>query len=168
MDLLEYLRQLYNYHYWANNRLLAAVVGLSHEQFYESQGFSWDSVHGTLLHLLSAEWMWLERWQGRSPRAFLAAEDYPTVFEIQKKWSAQEQTMRAFLAIQTPESVAAEIAYTNTHGEGFQLPLWQMMAHVVNHGTHHRAELAEMLAVLEVVHPEDELSYYFLEKSGQR
>ncbi len=168
MDLLEYLHQLYDFHYWANNRLLASAVGVSNEQLYEPLGFGWASIHGTLLHTLSAEWMWLERWHGHSPEHPLAAEDYPTLYDIQKKWNSQQTALLAFLAEQTSTSILVEIDYTNTRGESFQLPLWQMMAHVVNHATHHRAEVAEMLTRLEVVHPEDELAHYFLEKSGQR
>jgi hypothetical protein len=46
--------------------------------------------------------------------------------------------------------------------------LWQMMAHVPNHNTHHRSELAAMFATMDVPHPEDETVQYFLIKSGQR
>jgi uncharacterized damage-inducible protein DinB len=168
MDLLDYLRQMYDYHYWANNRLLAAMVGLSNEQLNEEQGYGWNSIHGTLAHMLSAEWMWLQRWQGNSPKAFLDPQEFPTLFDIRKRWTSQEDAMRAFLAAQTSTSILQVVSYTNTRGEQFELPMWQPIAHVVNHATHHRAELAEMLTRLEVPHPEDEVNQYFLEKSGQR
>ncbi|MGH2521990.1 MAG: DinB family protein [Anaerolineales bacterium] len=37
------------------------------------------------------------------------------------------------------------------------------MLHVANHGTHHRGELAAMLALLNAPHPEDDLLDYFIE-----
>ena len=168
MDLLNYLQQIYDYHYWANRRLLAAMVGLSSEQMNKSFGFSWNSIHGTLLHMLGAEVTWLKRWQGTSPKSLIDPTDFPSLYDVRKKWEAQEDSMLTFLAAQTPHSILETIAYANTRGENFELPLWQMMVHVVNHATHHRAELAEMLTNLDVVHPEDEMNQYFLEKSGQR
>jgi uncharacterized damage-inducible protein DinB len=60
------------------------------------------------------------------------------------------------------------VTYTNPKGETFTLPLWQMMAHVPNHNTHHRGELAAMFTLMNVAHPEEEVVQYFLVKSGQR
>jgi uncharacterized damage-inducible protein DinB len=76
--------------------------------------------------------------------------------------------MRAFVAAQTVQSLEEVITYTNTRGETLHLRLWQMMAHLPNHGTHHRGELAGMLTSMKIPHPEDDFVYYFLEKSGQR
>ena len=52
--------------------------------------------------------------------------------------------------------------------EYLQLPPWQMMAHVPNHNTHQRGELAAMFAFLDAPHPEDEAVQYFLDLSGQK
>lgn len=168
MDVLAYINQLYDYHYWATHRLLAAMVGLSSDQLNEPWGKAWGSLHATLTHTLNAEWIWLQRCQGTSPTAFPDANSTPTVYDIRARWEKQETAQRAFLAAQTPESVERMIVYQNTHGEEFELPLWQLLAHVVNHATHHRAEVAEMLAQLDVAHPEDDLNLFFLERSGQR
>ena len=60
------------------------------------------------------------------------------------------------------------LTYTNAKGETFTLPLWQMMAHVPNHNTHHRGELAAMFALMNASHPEEEVVQYFLIRSGQK
>ena len=44
----------------------------------------------------------------------------------------------------------------------------QMLAHLANHETHHRGELAAMFALMNVAHPEDEVIQYFLDLSGQK
>jgi uncharacterized damage-inducible protein DinB len=168
MNFPEYLQQLYDYNYWANHRILTAAQCLTEEQLHRQQGHSWGSVHAVLLHIMNAEWIWLQRWKGQSPRASFSQADFPTLDSIQNNWSVLEIEMRAFVTAQTPQSLVRVVPYTSTRGESFRLVLWQMMAHVANHGTHHRGELAAMFAVMEAPHPEEEWSYYFLEKSGQR
>jgi uncharacterized damage-inducible protein DinB len=59
MNLPAYLQQLYNYNYWANGRLLDAAEALTEDQLYRQQGHSWGSIHGVLLHMMNAEWIWL-------------------------------------------------------------------------------------------------------------
>lgn len=168
MELFEYLQHLYDYNAWANQQAIAAAEGLSDEQLHRAQGHSWGSVHGVLLHMLNAEWIWLQRWQGNSPEAFLTVEEFPTLTAIQIRWNSLEAELRSFLHQQTAESLQSEIAYTNTRGETFHLPLWQMVVHVANHNTHHRGELAAMFALLNTPHAEEDWLHYFLHQTGQR
>jgi uncharacterized damage-inducible protein DinB len=118
--------------------------------------------------MLNAEWIWLQRWMGSSPSAFLPQKDYTTLAALTGSWIGLEEEMRLFVASQTDESLGHIIEYTNTRGESYRLPLWQMMAHVSNHACHHRGELGVMLAQMGVPHQEEDLLYYFLETSGQR
>jgi uncharacterized damage-inducible protein DinB len=168
MSLYQYLIQLYDYNYWANRRMMKAARGLIEEQLHRQQGHSWGSVYDTLLHIMNAEWLWLSRWKGSSPSVFPTRDDYPTLGAMDKRWAELEAEMRAFVNQQTDDSLVREIAYRNTRREAFRLPLWQMMAHLPNHGTHHRGELAAMLAMIDVPHEEEDWLYYFLERSGQR
>ncbi len=56
--------------------------------------------------------------------------------------------MRAFLAELGEEEVQRVVRYTNTRGQTYAAPLWQMMGHLVNHGTQHRSEAAMILSRL--------------------
>ena len=73
---LEYIRTLYRYNDWANAHMLEAASQLDQEQFGRDMGSSFASVRDTLLHMLYAEWIWLERWHGRSPEG--APDGCPT------------------------------------------------------------------------------------------
>jgi uncharacterized damage-inducible protein DinB len=168
MHFKEYLLHLYDYSYWANRRYFNAAQALTAEQLISRQGHSWDSVYRVLLHMMSSEWMWLERWNGNSPQGFLEPQDYPTLASIRQYWDGLETRMRAFIEAQSEESLEQAVGYTNTRGETFRLPLWQMMVHVANHNTHHRGELAAMFALLDAAHPEEEAVQYFLDRSGQK
>ncbi len=168
MSLKTYLEGLYDYNYWANHRYLKAAEALTEEQFFRKQGHSWDSIHGTILHMLSTETIWLRRWQGEAPKKDLSPADFPTLVSIRENWVELEKKMRGFLDIQNEQSLQEDTVCIGFNGGTFHLLLWQMMAHVPNHNTHHRSELAAMFTSMDVPHPEDETVQYFLIKSGQR
>ena len=167
MLLKDYLLQLYEYNYWANKRYLAVAETLDEGQLFRKQGHSWDSVHGVLVHMMSSERMWPQRWRGEKG-TFLDPKEFPTAVSIREYWVDVEKNMRAFIAAQTEESLQRDVTYTNPKGETFTLPLWQMMVQPPNHNTHHRGELAAMFALMNIPHPEEEIVQYFLVKSGQR
>ena len=164
----EYFVQLYDYHYWANQRVLEAAAALSEEQLHQPHHHSWGSVYGVLLHMFNAEWIWLQRWKGGSPSAFPEAAQYPTLVDLQKAWDELQAEMLSFLAGQDEDGLQRIVTYTTTRGQSYQLPLWQMLAHVANHGTHHRGELAAMFAEMNVPHSEEDMNHYFLISSQQR
>src|SRR4029077_695227 len=99
----ETIHELYLYNHWANQRSLASVAPLSPEQFTRNMGNSFSSVRDTLAHILSAEWIWLERWLGRSPKSMLPASDFPTVEALRQRWATVEQDLSRFLPTLTPE-----------------------------------------------------------------
>ena len=167
MELKSYLEHLYDYNYWANKRYLGVAETLTEEQLFRKQGHSWESVGSVLVHMMSSERMWPQRWRGETG-TFLDSKDFPTAISIREYWVDIEKNMRGFLGSQNEESLLREIMFTNPKGQTFTLPLWQMMAHVPNHNTHHRGELAAMFALMNVSHPEEEVVQYFLVKSGQR
>jgi len=167
MELKSYLQELYDYNYWANKRYLAVAETIPQEQLFRKQGHSWDSVQAILVHMMSSERMWPQRWRGENGM-FLDPKDFPTAASIKEYWMDVEKNMRGFIAEQTGQSLLREVTYTNPKGEIFTLPLWQMMVQPPNHNTHHRGELAAMFALMNIPHPEEEVVQYFLIKSGQR
>lgn len=167
MQLRHYLEHLYEYNYWANNRYLAVAETLTEEQLFRKQGHSWDSVHAVLVHMMSSERMWPQRWRGETG-TFLDSKDFSDVAAIRSYWLNVERNMRAIIAEQTEESLQRAVTFTNPKGETFTLPLWQMMLQPPNHNTHHRGEMAAIFALMNIAHPEEEIVQYFLVKSGQR
>ena len=73
------LNTLVEYHYWARDRLLAALDPLTSEQFTRDLGSSFRSIRDTVAHLHAAEWAWHARWIGQSPTALLPADRFPDV-----------------------------------------------------------------------------------------
>ncbi len=64
---------MFQYNHWADRRMLDACAALTNEQFTRDLGSSFSSVRDTLAHLYGAEWIWNERFKGRSPSALFRA-----------------------------------------------------------------------------------------------
>jgi uncharacterized damage-inducible protein DinB len=146
--LVDAIRSLYRYNDWANQRILEASGRLTREQILASGGASYDSIRDTLVHTMYAQWLYLERWQGRSPRTVFEASEFPDLAAIRGRWEPIERDTKAFVAGLDDAAVARVVEYTNTKGERWAYPLWQQMLHQVNHATQHRSEAAVMLTNL--------------------
>jgi uncharacterized damage-inducible protein DinB len=136
---------LYRYNQWANARILEAASRITPEQYLAPASFPHGGLRGTLVHALSAEWIWRRRWEGDSPRYLLKPDEFPTFLSLRSRWLEEEAQLMAFVARLGDEQLAQEFNYTNTSGKPFSRVLWQAMAHVVNHGTQHRSEAAALL-----------------------
>jgi uncharacterized damage-inducible protein DinB len=142
------VREVLRYNTWANTRALDAVARLAADQFTRVLGGSYPSVQATLTHILWAEWVWLERWQGRSPKELFAPEEFPSVSDLIARWSQVQGTQEKFVQSLTPEDLQQVLRYTNRKGEVWEYALWRMIYHVVNHSTYHRGQVINMLRLL--------------------
>jgi len=137
---------LFDYNYWAKNRIMRAAVKVSPEQFCATNSSSYGSLRGTLVHSLSAELVWRKRFaNGQPPFSVPVQADFPTPEALDQYWHAEETLMRSYLAGLTDANLESPIEYKNTQGIVFQNVLWGLLVHLVNHGTQHRSEAAAML-----------------------
>jgi uncharacterized damage-inducible protein DinB len=168
MDLAMF-RALFEYTRWANRRLFDPVAALPAGEAEREIGtqFSFPTLKGMLAHILGAEVIWLQRWQGESPTAILKGKDFPDLASLRARWDEQDAKMEAFLTSLTEADLSREIHYRSTKGEPFRLTLWALMQHVANHGTHHRSEVATMLTMVKGSPPLTDLVLYHLVRSGQ-
>ena len=135
MDV-ERIRALYEFNRWANAEVLDAVSALRPEQWTRDLKNSFPSVRNTLVHILWAEWIWLRRWKGVSPKSVFDPTEFATVDLLRTKWLEVEREQADFVTGLNEESLRAVIDYVNTRGESFAYPLWQILQHVVNHSTY--------------------------------
>jgi uncharacterized damage-inducible protein DinB len=143
----EYLQHLLGFHYWARDRVLVAVTALDPEQYGRPMGNSFPSIRDTLNHVYFAEWIWYSRWNGVSPTVF-PADEIPNVSALSDRWSELEGQVRAFLDAADDQGLNRIIPYRLMSGKEGASPLWQMVAHVVNHATYHRGQVTTMLRQL--------------------
>ena len=154
---IDTFRELFDYNYWARDRQLDACAALTQEQFLRPMGNSFSSVRDTLAHLVVVEWIWLERWLGRSPTQLdvqeVATEKLPTLDAIQGHWRTVEGNMRAYLSGLHEAALGRPLSYTNMKGERCRYPLWRTLLHLVNHQTYHRGQITTLLRQLGATAP---------------
>lgn len=149
---VETLRELYDYNYWARDRQIEACAALTEEQFLRPMGNSFSSVRDTLAHLIFAEWVWQERWHGRSPTEAdaqeVAADKLPNLIAVRERWRSVEGKVRQFLAGLDERALGQRLTYTNLKGERYTYPLGSTLFHVVNHQMYHRGQITTLLRQL--------------------
>lgn len=163
----EQIRLLYDYNSWANRRILDACIMLTDQEFARDLGSSFRSVRDTLVHIMGAEWLWLERWHGRSPNMLLPPADYPDLASVRKRWGEIERDLLRFIAGLTPQEIAAARGYRTTEGKPHSQPLWQMLQHLVNHGSYHRGQVTTMLRQLGAGAKATDLILFYRERAAQ-
>jgi uncharacterized damage-inducible protein DinB len=155
------IRYLFDYTNWANHLILNAAEEIKIEEQLFDRGVSHQSIHGTLLHMLFAEWVWLLRWKGTFPTDALKAEDYPDLASIKKYWLQIEAERDEFLAGLTDDSLQAGTTYKDLAGNEYTNPLGLLMQHVVNHATLHRGQVVAMIRQLDIKPPATDFVFYF-------
>ena len=144
------LQTLVDYHYWARDRMLPVVNALSEEQLRRPLGNSFSSVFDTVVHLYGADWIWRSRWEGVSPMALPSPDSYDGLTAIRAAWMDEERRIRAIVARLGPEGIARPIEYQGWDGRRQAQPFWQMLQHLVNHGSYHRGQVTTMLRQMNV------------------
>ncbi|MGD0547880.1 MAG: DinB family protein [Terracidiphilus sp.] len=144
---------MFAHNYWARDRQSQTCTALTEEQFLRPLGNSFPSVRDTLVHLLAVEWLWLERWRGRSPRVLLFPEDFPTLAVICERWHTVEQEMKEYLAALPEEALEQPMTCIGTRGNTWSYALWRMMVHLLEHQTYHRGQVTALLRQLELEPP---------------
>jgi len=154
---------LYKYNQWSNKKILGAVSKVTPEQFLAPAAFPYGGLRSTLVHALFAEWIWRQRWEGNSPTVRLKPDDFPTFESLRVRWAEEETLLIAFVESLTDERLNSKFSYKSTDGTPHERMLWQAMAHVVNHGTQHRAEAAALLTDFGQSPGDIDMILYFIE-----
>ncbi len=142
------IASLFAYGRWATARTLDSAAALDAEEFARPIGGSFGSVQATLAHLYGADWVWLERWSGRSPGALPESQQVSSLGALREKWGQVQDGHRAFVEALTPARLAEPLTYVNFAGQTWTYPLGEVLIHVANHGTYHRGQVATLLRQL--------------------
>lgn len=165
---LDVIRELWDYHWWANRRLFDVAAALGEDAVARDLGRHWSfpTLVGMLAHVCAADRVWLERWKGGSPPG-LPGSDTKTLAALRPMWERLESEQRAFLATLSAADLARIVDYKNTEGKACRVALGPLLQHVPTHAVHHRSELATMITIISGSPPYTGLVTYQLAKTGQ-
>jgi uncharacterized damage-inducible protein DinB len=131
------IRQLYDYHFTVNRRIWdRCIAGLTDEQFTQVHDYSIGSVRDQTVHMMSVDDRWFSGLRGEALPDFLDPAAYPDRDSVRVFWDAVEGRMHEYLDGLTDDMLQADFEH---------MKVWQVLVHVINHGTDHRAQLLALL-----------------------
>jgi uncharacterized damage-inducible protein DinB len=139
-SLLAFVR----FHAWANDRILTTAADLSDEELRRSATLDHDSAFGTIRHLVDVDWSWREYCIGNDVGDTYVwdhgfeLDDLPALHAFSLD---EDVRLRDYVSALGDEALSEPIRL----GDDLTVPRWLIVAHVVNHGTQHRSELAHYL-----------------------
>ena len=154
------LRLHLDYSTWASRRLVDAAATLGAQELTRDFNTSDKNVLGTLAHVFAADRVWLARVKEETPGPFITPEDR-RLEVLQTDWPPLQQRWKLFEDQLSDQDVLAVISYRDTRGNPYQSPLWQILLHLVNHGTHHRGQVSGFLRAMGHTPPAVDLIAYY-------
>lgn len=163
----EYYRTLFGYNAWANRRTMEACAGLTAEQFTKEMGSSFPSVRETLTHIVWAEWLWLERWHGRSHGPEPPWPAFANVADVRREFEKVDGDLSGFVGGLKAADLERVHEYKNTAGKPNSSPMWEMLSHLANHSTYHRGQVTTLLRQLGSRPTATDLIAFYRERAAQ-
>jgi uncharacterized damage-inducible protein DinB len=162
------VRDLYEYHRWANRRLFDVAAALGEAACARELGsqFSVPTLTRMFAHVYGADLNWLKRWKGSSPTES-PFFDLPSMAEVRTRWDALEVEQAAFVQGLSESDLDRPVEYKTSRGEAFRAPLGVLLQHVANHATHHRSEVATMITMVSGSPPDTGINTWELLRTGQ-
>jgi uncharacterized damage-inducible protein DinB len=140
------VKTLFNYDAWAFERVWECISQLSDAQFVEEIDYSTGSIRNIVVHMMSASRNWMSRLQGTEMPARLVFEDFDTLSKTRAKWDEVQRECLDYVH-SLNEDQLDETIHWELPARGLQLSnlRWEILLHVANHGTDHRAQILAIL-----------------------
>ncbi len=149
------------YNAWANTRLYDACAQLSEAEYKKVRPAFFQSLHGTLNHILVGDRAWLWRLLGEAHEPTpLDAEIHGDLASLRAARIKQDAAIAAFVDGLNEGQFASIVVYRNMAGEEHRDRIGEILDHVFNHQTHHRGQAHDQLSQAGVEPPPLDLIYF--------
>lgn len=142
----QHIRTLFDYHYASFDRIRNCAAALSQDQFVAGSSYSVGSVRNQLAHCLMVDIRWLAR-LNRQPPPEMEYADFPDQATLWREWEEVQDQVMAYVRRLSPEELNEVVDLQFPDRGGLRRSRrWQILVHMVNHGTDHRAQILALLA----------------------
>jgi uncharacterized damage-inducible protein DinB len=166
----EYTRQLYDYHTWANAKMFEHLKELPADLYRREFETGFSSLSKVLAHMYAADQFWFDIMSGGDMMSVLAMgetfqeqAEAASMAELETMFVALSQQYRAFFERQG--DLTQSILLEHAHIGSMETPLYELVQHVVNHGTYHRGNIITMLQQLGHTFTSTDYIYYLHAKA---
>jgi uncharacterized damage-inducible protein DinB len=139
-----------DYHRWATNQVMDECQALPAEMLVKDMKGSFPSIYDYLAHMYQADSVWLDRLEERPVKT---REEYAApgcTYDLRDAWLSVIDKMASIASALDENGWARVASYKTMAGTPLTTPVWQMILHIVNHGTHHRGQITNMFRQLGV------------------
>ena len=165
MNVKDYASK-FEYNHWANRRLMEVVLQLPDEEFTKVVAGTYGSIRNTMVHILNAEWVWLEHCGGTPRGPKLEDSEFPTATSLQLRWKLLESHVGDFLASLRNEDLNKVIEFRLGSGPLMNLPCGEILQHALIHSAHHRGQISVLLRALGKAPGNFDFLFYALEQQS--
>lgn len=139
------LSDLYRHNEWANGQILRLCEGLSDAQLDQPREIGFGSLRGTLFHILAAEEIWLERWEGKPWRPFPFEPHGTSPDQIRQQIQEVARRRAEMIEREQESGWQRQVAFQDSKRIDYTERLHDLLMHVTNHSVHHRAQAIHFL-----------------------
>lgn len=133
---------------------------LSPAQFNQPLDYSQGAIKNQIVHTMWAEEVWLSRIINQ-PAPDYKPDDFSDRAAIRAAWDVVEARLRQTVTELGEDGLQRQVGYQNSTGTGFDQTVAQILLHIVNHGTDHRAQTLAMMHTLGAETIEQDLIYFY-------
>lgn len=141
---------LARYNQWMNEKLYQVCAEIPDQKRKEDLGAFFQSIHGTLNHLLYGDKAWMGRFTGHPYSITVIGQDlYDNFEELREERIKTDQEILEWSNSLSVEWLESPFEYTsNVDQKTRVLPTWILVTHLFNHQIHHRGQLTTLIKQL--------------------
>jgi uncharacterized damage-inducible protein DinB len=139
------INEYFRYSDFAFERLLSLAESLDVDRLDAPVEMGPGTLRRTLLHIEDAEAWWLKNWLGTPPAGFEQLPHSTSLAELRDRHAATSGVRNGMLGRATSESLEQTVAAMPGRNTHFTFHLGDTMLQLCVHGTHHRAQVINML-----------------------
>ena len=141
----QYFIELADFNVWANDIVHSWLNAITDEQWEKPIVSSFNSIRETVLHVIGAEIIWLERLKNVSAPVWLPQVFKGSKEELIENWKKASADLKVLVENFDDNGLDQPMIFKRLNGEENRMPHYQVFAHVFNHSTYHRGQLVTML-----------------------